>query len=105
VTTIFGADLRGIGAGPGRRWPGSPEPAVPPSIAVVGRVRADPCGWCPGRPDQAAVCRELFWADVRRVARREPEELRLRPRWRVDVSKGRWVEAGLSWRAHQSVLL
>jgi hypothetical protein len=33
------------------------------------------------------------------------DRLRLAPRCRVDVSKGRCVEAGLSWRAHQSVLL
>jgi hypothetical protein len=78
------------------------------SYGALGPFRAGSGAWKArsGRPDQAAVCLELFWAEVRLVVeRRDPEELRRRPRWRVEVSKGRCVEAGLSWRAHQSVLL
>jgi hypothetical protein len=39
------------------------------------------------------------------VARFDDDRLRRRPRWRVEVSNGRWVEAGLSCSAHHSVLL
>ncbi len=51
------------------------------------------------------------YAAVRRAVLAEferfrPEELRRAPRrCRVEVSKGLWVEAGLSCRAHHSVLL
>ena len=55
----------------------------------------------PSRPDPgyAAVC--LDFAETLRFE----DLLRRRPRWRVDVSYGRWLEAGLSCSAHQSVLL
>jgi hypothetical protein len=54
-----------------------------------------------GRPAYAAVRLADFFDELRF----EDDRLRRRPRWRVEVSKGLWVDAGLSCRAHQSVLL
>jgi len=50
---------------------------------------------------QAAVCLDDFFDELRLA----DDRLRRRPRWRVEVSKGLWVDAGLSCKAHQSVLL
>ena len=85
VMTTVGAAPRRLDRGPGGH-------GRLPSVMIGTRRRYSDAGMArtrgrsPRQPDQAAVCLELFCADVRLVERREPEELRRRPRWRVEVS-------------------
>jgi|SRR5580704_10467280 hypothetical protein len=96
----------------GRHRPGSGRPC-PGRSARAARASRPRGGWRglrrgAGAPRKAAGA--AGYAAVRRAGLAMPERfpadrLRLMPRWRVDVSKGLCVDAGLSCTPHQSVLL
>jgi hypothetical protein len=92
----------------GPRWARAQGAAAPPCDDLQ-LVTADTMAR-PTRTGQDRSDRQVGQAAVRLavalvVARFDDDRLRRRPRWRVEVSNGRWVEAGLSCSAHQSVLL
>ncbi len=89
---------------PSPRWALRQRRSVPMLCPVPSGLCSVPSARPPVRPESGPEPGPAAQAAVRCALRRRLE-LRRRPRGRTEVSKGRPVAAGLSWRAHHSVLL